>query len=163
MSFWYYCLDKIPTKLFLDFCPDIFCTLLGASWKLFGASCKLTYLWYYLLSPQWAQRASKKPPGSCIKSQGRNPGKISLVFWMRLNIISLGYCRINKPLISSPILIFQFFCRYAWASPCRRANLAKTVWMSDNVLNIQGRFVLVYVSAKNSIFGMSDPFDVIPG
>lgn len=52
---------------------------------------------------------------------------------------------------------------YAWASTCRRTDLAKTVWMSDTVLNIQGRFVLVYVSAKNSIFGMSEPFDVIPG
>jgi len=52
---------------------------------------------------------------------------------------------------------------YAWASPCRRTDLAKTVWMSDTVLNLPGRFVLIYVSAKNSIFGKSDPFDVIPG
>ena len=28
--------SKIPTKLFLDFCPEIFCSFLGASWKLFG-------------------------------------------------------------------------------------------------------------------------------
>ena len=27
---------KIPTKLFLDFCPEIFCSFLGASWKLSG-------------------------------------------------------------------------------------------------------------------------------
>ena len=27
--------SKIPTKLFLDFCPEIFCSFLGASWKLF--------------------------------------------------------------------------------------------------------------------------------
>ena len=26
--------SKIPTKLFLDFCPEIFGTFLGASWKL---------------------------------------------------------------------------------------------------------------------------------
>ena len=52
---------------------------------------------------------------------------------------------------------------YAWASTCRRADLAKTVWMSDTVLNLQGRYLLVYVSAKNSILGMSEPFDVIPG
>ena len=70
------------------------------------------------------------------------------------------YINSNKAVSSS---FYEFFFRYAWASPCRRANLAKTVWMSDTVLNIQGRFVLVYVSAKNSIFGMSDPFDVIPG
>ena len=76
--------SKIPTKLFLDFCPEIFCTFLGASWKLFGASCRLPYLWYYLLSPQEAQKASRKPPGSCKKIQGRNPEIISLVFWMKL-------------------------------------------------------------------------------
>ena len=27
---------KIPTKLFVDFCPEFFCSFLGASWKLFG-------------------------------------------------------------------------------------------------------------------------------
>ena len=27
---------KIPTKSFLDFCPEFFCTFLGASWKFFG-------------------------------------------------------------------------------------------------------------------------------
>jgi len=26
-----------------------------------------------------------------------------------------------------------------------------------------GKFVIIYVSAKNSIFGKSDPFDVIAG
>jgi hypothetical protein len=30
--------SKIPTKMFLDFCPEFFCSFLGASWKLFGAS-----------------------------------------------------------------------------------------------------------------------------
>jgi len=52
---------------------------------------------------------------------------------------------------------------YAWASSCRRADLAKSVWMSDTALNMAGKFVLIYVSAKNSIFGKSDPFDVIAG
>ena len=28
--------SKIATKIFLDFCPKIFCSLLGATWKLFG-------------------------------------------------------------------------------------------------------------------------------
>ena len=28
--------SKIPTKIFLEFCPEIFCSFLGASWKLFG-------------------------------------------------------------------------------------------------------------------------------
>jgi hypothetical protein len=30
--------SKIPTKLFLDFCPEFFCSFLGASWKLFELS-----------------------------------------------------------------------------------------------------------------------------
>ena len=30
--------SKIPSKLFLDFCPEILCSFLGASWKLFWAS-----------------------------------------------------------------------------------------------------------------------------
>ena len=78
---------KIPTELFLDFCPEIFCTFLGASWKLFGASCRLPCLWYYILSPQEAQKASRKPPGSYKKIQGRNPEIFSLVFWMKLIFI----------------------------------------------------------------------------
>ena len=29
--------SKIPTKIFLEYCPGIFCSFLGASWKLFLA------------------------------------------------------------------------------------------------------------------------------
>jgi hypothetical protein len=28
--------SKIATKLLLDFCPEIFCSFLEASWKVFG-------------------------------------------------------------------------------------------------------------------------------
>ena len=28
--------SKIPKKIFLEFCPEIFCSFLEASWKLFG-------------------------------------------------------------------------------------------------------------------------------
>ena len=76
--------SKIPTKLSLDFCPEIFCTFLGASWKLYEASCRLPCLWYYIVSPQGAQKASRKPTGSYKKNQGRKPEIISLVFWMKL-------------------------------------------------------------------------------
>ena len=88
MSFWYYCLDKIPMKLFLDFCPEIYCSFLGAYWKLFGAFCRLPYLWYYLLNTQEAgsPKSLQDPPlpGSYKKFQGRNSEIISLVFWMKL-------------------------------------------------------------------------------
>jgi hypothetical protein len=77
--------SKKPTKFFPGFCPKIFCTFLGASWKLFWASCRLSYLWYYLLSPQEAKNASRKPPGSCKKIQGLNQEIISLVFWKKLS------------------------------------------------------------------------------
>ena len=30
--------SKIPTKIFLEFCPEIFWSFLGAYWKLFGLS-----------------------------------------------------------------------------------------------------------------------------
>jgi hypothetical protein len=52
--------SKIPTKLFLDFCPEIFVLFWGASCKLFGASCRLPCLSYYILSPQEAPRKLKK-------------------------------------------------------------------------------------------------------
>ena len=41
--FWFHHLDKITNKIFLNFCPEIFCTFLGASWKLFGDPCRLPY------------------------------------------------------------------------------------------------------------------------
>jgi len=50
---------------------------------------------------------------------------------------------------------------YAWASSSRRTDEMKKIWIPDTVVTLTGRFVLVYVSAKNSIMGMSDPFDVI--
>ena len=36
--------SKIPTKLLPNFCHEIFCSFLGASWKLLGASCRLPCL-----------------------------------------------------------------------------------------------------------------------
>ena len=51
---------------------------------------------------------------------------------------------------------------YAWASSNRRTDEVKTIWMSDTVVTLTGRFVLVYVSAyPHCIMGMSDPFDVM--
>ena len=45
----------------------------------------LFYLWYYLLSPHEAQKASRKPPESYKKFQGRNNEIFSLVFWKKLS------------------------------------------------------------------------------
>ena len=59
---------KLPTKLFLDFCPEIFCTFLGASWKLFRASCRLPYLWYCLLSPPTKLKKLQGSPQEATKN-----------------------------------------------------------------------------------------------
>jgi hypothetical protein len=52
-----------------------------------------------ILSPQEAQKASRKPPGSYKKIQGRNPEIISLLFWDKLlfhkDIIKLSDLQMN--------------------------------------------------------------------
>ena len=62
---------KLPMKLFLNFCPEIFCTFLGASLKLFGASCRLPYVCYYV------PRKPIKLPGSPQKATKKNSGQKS--------------------------------------------------------------------------------------
>ena len=76
MSFWYYSLDKKPTKLFLDFCPEFFCSFLGASWKLFGLPGDLVFTIINKKAYRKPQKASRKPQGSYINFQGRNPYNI---------------------------------------------------------------------------------------
>ena len=50
---------------------------------------------------------------------------------------------------------------YAWASTSKRTDEVKKVWMSDTVVNLAGRYVLVYISSKSSILGMSEAFDLV--
>ena len=69
--------SKIPTEIFLEFCPEIFCSFLGASWKLFGLPGDL-------VSNIINKEGYWKPPESYKKFQGRNPEIFSLVFWMKL-------------------------------------------------------------------------------
>ena len=71
--------SKILTKLFLDFCPEIFCSFLGASWKLFGLPGDLVCNIINKEAYKKPQKASKKPPGRYKKFQGRNSEIISLV------------------------------------------------------------------------------------
>ena len=71
---------KIPTKLFLDFCPEFFfCSFLGASWKLFGLPGELVCNIINKEAYRKPQKASRKPPGRYKKFQGRNSEIISLV------------------------------------------------------------------------------------
>ena len=71
---------KIPTKLFLHFCPEFFCSFLGASWKLFGLPGYLVFNIINKEAYRKPQKASMKPPGRYKNFQGRNPEIISLVF-----------------------------------------------------------------------------------
>ena len=79
--------SKIPTKIFLEFCPEIFCSFLGAAWKLFGIPGDLVS---NTISKQGrlleAQKATRKPPESYKRFQGRNPEIFSLVIWMKVSI-----------------------------------------------------------------------------
>ena len=68
--------SKIPTELYPGFLPWNFLYLPGGFLEAFGTFCRLPYFWYYWLSAQEAQKASRKPPGSCNKIQSRNPGNI---------------------------------------------------------------------------------------
>ena len=59
--------SKIPTKIFLDFCLEIFCSFLGASWKLFGLPGDLVSNIINKEAYRKPQKASRKPPGSYKK------------------------------------------------------------------------------------------------
>ena len=84
---------KIPTKLFLDFCPEFFCSFLGASWKLFGLPGDLVCNIINKEACRKPQKASRKPPGRYKKFQGRNSEIISLVIlsklWNQRDILKL--------------------------------------------------------------------------
>ena len=62
--------SKIPTKLFLDFCPEIFCTFLGASWKLFGLPGDLGIA--QVRKPKGSLKSFQEAPRKVKKFQGRN-------------------------------------------------------------------------------------------
>ena len=70
---------KIPTKIFLDFCPEFFCSFMGASWKLFGLPWDLVCNILNKEAYRKPQKAFRKPPGRYNRFQGRNSEIISLV------------------------------------------------------------------------------------
>ena len=72
-----------PTKLFLDICPEIFCSFLGGYWKLFGLLRDLVSNIMNKEAYRKPQKASRKPTGRYIKFQSRYPEIISLVFWKK--------------------------------------------------------------------------------
>ena len=103
-SFGFIVWTKLPTKLFLNFCPEIFCTFLGAS-------CRLPCLWYYILSPQEDQRASMKPPGSYKKNSGQKSRNNFVGIFVQ-TMKPKGHFEINWPLEGYAIWA-QNWC-YLW-------------------------------------------------
>ena len=61
-------LSKIPTKLFLDFCPEFFCSFLGASWKLLGLPGDLVCNIINKEACRKPKKASRKPPQAGTKN-----------------------------------------------------------------------------------------------
>ena len=70
---------KNPSKNFRDFCPEFFCSFLGASRKLFGLPGDLVCNVINKEACRKPQKASRKPPGRYKKFQGRNSEIISLI------------------------------------------------------------------------------------
>ena len=54
-------------KLFLDFCPEIFCSFLGAFWKLFERPGDLVSNVINMEAYRKPKKASRKPPVSYKK------------------------------------------------------------------------------------------------
>ena len=77
--------SKIPTKIFLEFCPEIFCSILRASWKLFGVPGDLVS---NIINKEGYWKP-KKLPGSPQKATKNFRSEIQkyfrwYVFWMKL-------------------------------------------------------------------------------
>ena len=87
--------SKIPTKIFLEFWPEIFCSFLGASWKLFGLPGDLVS--NTINKEYWKP---KKPPGSPKKLQKISGQKSRNIFVGILDEtdFSWGHFEINWPL-----------------------------------------------------------------
>ena len=77
--------SKIPTKIFLEFCPRIFCSFLGDSWKLFELPGDLVSNILNKEAYRNPQKASRKPAGRYKKFQGRIQDIISFVFWKKFS------------------------------------------------------------------------------
>ena len=82
-----------------------------------------------------------------------------------VNFYNYYYFILNKDVKCSLFLAFQegftsledYVC-FCWASPCRRTGIPKTAVMPDSGLWWPGKYVLVYITAKQSILGISQPF-----
>ena len=69
MSFWFHRLDKILTKLFLDFCSEFFCSFLGGFLEAFWAFWGLSIQYHKQGSLQKAPKSFQEAPRKVKKMQ----------------------------------------------------------------------------------------------
>ena len=96
MSFWSENFFQKTNEIFLDFCPEIFCSFLEASWKLLGLPGDLVSN----IINREAYRKPKKLPGSpqeAIKIAGKKSRNI-FVGILDETDFSSGHFEINWPL-----------------------------------------------------------------
>ena len=97
MSFWYYCLDKIPTKLFLDFCPEFFLLLPGGFLEAFWASWGLSIQYHKQGILQEAPKSFQEAPRKVQKISGQKSRNNFVGIFVQ-TIIQKGHFEINWPL-----------------------------------------------------------------
>ena len=99
MSFWFHCFDQNSNKNIVKISAlEFFLASLRLPGSFFWASCRLLNLWYYLLNPQKGQKASRKPPGSYKKFQGRNLDNIFGAILVQM-MTPKRHFEINWPLV----------------------------------------------------------------
>ena len=130
MSFWYYCLDKIPTKLFLDFCPEFFFV---ASWGLFGST--------VFLSGSKGQLISKCPFGIIVWT--KIPTKLFLDFCPEFFCSFLGA---SWKLFGLPgDLVFNIINKEAYRKPQKASRKPPGRFKKISGQKSRNNFVVIFV------------------
>ena len=91
------------------------------------------------------------------KSQGKNYQFVDIdceTYNLFLNFSHSDWIGLFKESFTS----LEDYHGYTWASKSK--DQVKKVWMTDSIINVPGKFVLIYFSSKNSVLGMSEPFDI---
>ena len=129
MSLWFHRLDKNTNEINSEFLPWNFYTFLGASWKLFGAFCRLPCLWYYIISPQGSPKSFHEAPRKLQKNSGQKS---------RNNFVSIfvqtmkpkGHFEINWPLEMSSlnISLVVFHCLISSVNHLTKAHWSQIIF-----------------------------------
>ena len=109
MSLWNDNFFQNTNEIISGFLPWNFLYLPGGFLEAFWGLlyCRLPYLWYYLLSPQEAQRASRKPPGSCKKKSGQK-SRNNFFGFLEEVLTPKGHFEINWPLVRQQLWVIWY-------------------------------------------------------